>query len=483
MSNLSTSATSESRFTSDSEHRIAALRTIDELNGLTHEELRWIADAGTERSVRDGELIFSQGAPPCHLLFVLNGEIAIKRHTSSPVTVFTGRSGRITGKTPFSRIRQWNADGRASGNVWLFEIHEDLFAALLTAIPSMTERIVRVLIDRNREYTRAEEQIGKLAALSKLAGNLAHELNNPASAARSAALALSQNYELAKNDARYQFGLKLQNQAALDRHIQELDALRFRVRSVPGARNSLSAGDLEDALSDWLRDQGLEEAWRLAPILAEAEVSIPQLQQFLAAVPSELQPLALHDLLQTVMQDAAITSVLQASERIFRIVAAVKDYSYMDRQPLQEVDIAKALDNVLMMFQSRLKNIVVKIDIIPGLPQLEGFGSELNQAFSALIENSLDAMSDQGTLTLSVKLQGNTFLIEIEDDGRGIPEECQDRIFEPFFTTKPFGEGLGLGLDTVQRVVAKHFGAVAFSTSAQGTSFHVRLPIDRAGIY
>jgi signal transduction histidine kinase len=252
------------------------------------------------------------------------------------VTVFTGRSGRITGKTPFSRIRKWNADGRASGNVWLLEIHEDQFPALLTAIPSMTERIVRVLIDRNKEYTRAEEQTGKLAALGKLAGNLAHELNNPASAARSAALALSQNYELAKNDARYQFSLKVQNQAALDRYIQELDALRLSIRSVSHARNSMAAGELEEVLSDWLRNKGLEEAWKLAPILAEAEVSIRHLQEFLAAVPSELEPLALRDLLQTVMQDAAIASVLQASERIFRIVAAVKDYSYMDRQPVRK---------------------------------------------------------------------------------------------------------------------------------------------------
>jgi len=350
VSNLSTSATSENRFGSNREHRIAALRSIEELNGLTDEELRWIANAGTERSVQDGELIFSQGAPPCHLLFILKGEIAIKRHTSSPVTVFTGRSGRITGKTPFSRIGQWNADGRAAGNVWLLEIHEDQFPALLTAIPSMTERVVRVLIDRNREYTKAEEQIGKLAALSKLAGNLAHELNNPASAARSAALNLSQNHELAKNDARYQFSLKLQNQAALDRFILELDALRLRIRSVSHAKKSTPPGELEDVLSDWLRGKGLQEAWKLAPILAEAEVSIPELQEFLAAVPSQLQPLALHDLLQTVMQDAAIASVFQASERIFRIVAAVKDYSYLDRQPLQRVDIAKALDNVLMMF-------------------------------------------------------------------------------------------------------------------------------------
>lgn len=236
-------------------------------------------------------------------------------------------------------------------------------------------------------------------------------------------------------------------------------------------------------LSDWLESKGFEEGWKLAPILAEAEVSISQLQEFLAPVPLELRPLALRDLLATVSEDAAIASVMEASERIFRIVAAVKVYSYMDRQPLQEVDMTSALDNVLMMFQPRLKNVAIKKNIAPGLPKLQGFGSEWNQVFSALIENSLDAMGDKGVLTLSVKQQGKTLLIEIEDDGHGIPKESQDRVFEPFFTTKPFGEGLGLGLDTVQRVVAKHFGAVAFDTSAQGTTFHVRLPIDRVGIY
>ena len=482
MSNLSASAVTEDHLPSNSEQRIAALQSIEELKGLTREELRWIADAGTERFVQDGELIFSQGAPPYHLIFILAGQVDIKRHTSSPVTVFIGRTGRITGKMPFSRIRVWSADGRASGNVWLLELHESQFPALLTAIPSMTERIVWALIDRNREYVRAEDQIGKLAALSKLAGNLAHELNNPASAARSAALALSQNSELARNDARYQLGFKLSDQTALDSYVKELNAIRSRVSSgVP--QSSILAGELEEALSDWLNGRGFEEAWQLAPLLAEAKVPISQLQELLAPVPLELQPLALRDLLVTLSQDAAIASVIEASERIFRIITAVKDYSYMDRAPLQEVDIASALDTVLILFQPRLKNVVVKKKIPRGLPLLQGYGSELNQAFAALIENSLDAMKDKGTLTLSVKQQGKTLLIEIEDDGRGIPQEYQDRIFEPFFTTKPFGGGLGLGLDTVQRVIAKHFGAMAFDTSAQGTIFHVRLPIDRVGIY
>jgi signal transduction histidine kinase len=243
------------------------------------------------------------------------------------------------------------------------------------------------------------------------------------------------------------------------------------------------AGELEELLSNWLNGKGFEEAWKLAPILAETDVSVTQLEDFLAPVPPEIQPLALHDLMATVSQDKAIASIIQASERVFRIVAAVKDYSYMDRQPLQEVDVASALENVLMMFQPRLKNVIVKRNNAPGLPLFQGYGSELNQAFSALIENSLDAMADNGTLTLSVKLQEKTFLIEIGDDGCGIPQEYQDRIFEPFFTTKPFGGGLGLGLDTVQRVLAKHRGAVGFDTSTQGTIFHIRLPMDPMRIY
>lgn len=483
MTNSSASGAPESNHLSNRGLLVASLQTIEELAGLSQSELQWIVDSGTERYVRDGELIFSQGTPPQHLIFVLSGEVTIKRRTSSPVTLFTGKAKRITGKTPFSRMRAWNADGRASGNVWLLELHESRFPALLTEIPSMAERVAHILIDRNREYTRAEEQIGKLSALSKLAGNLAHELNNPASAARSAALALRENAEYTRNDVRYELGLQFPNQMVLDSYTDALNAIRARVGAGIRASNPLLVSELEEKLSDCLNDKGFEDSWKLAPILAEAEVSVSQLQVFLASVPPELQTLALRDLLVTLGHDVAIALIIQASERIFRIVTAVKDYSYMDRQPLQEVDVAIALDTVLMVFQSRLKNVIVKKSIPPELPLIRGYGSELNQAFSALIENSLDAMQDEGTLTLSVKHQDETILIDIADDGCGIPLEYPDRIFEPFFTTKPFNGGLGLGLDTVQRVVAKHYGAVAFDTSTHGTTFHVRLPVDRVGIY
>jgi signal transduction histidine kinase len=155
----------------------------------------------------------------------------------------------------------------------------------------------------------------------------------------------------------------------------------------------------------------------------------------------------------------------------------------MDRQPVQDVSIADSLDTVLMLFQPRLAGIKVRKLYSPDVPRLKAFGSELNQVWAALVENALDAMADSGTLTLSTSLQGKTILVEITDTGHGISAEYANRVFEPFFTTKPFGKGLGLGLDTVQRVIQKHFGAVAFDSQPDKTTFYVRLPLDRTEVY
>jgi len=463
--------------------RVLALRSIQELDGLTDKELCWIATEGSERVVADGELIFCKGAPPAHLIFVLSGEIVIKRHTSSPVSVLTGRTGRITGKTPFSRIQAWNADGRASGNVWLLEVHQSRFEEMLGAIPSMAERMVHLLVDRNREYTRAEEQIGKLSALSKLAGNLAHELNNPASAARSAALTLSRAPATVEENARYKLGQALLDDVALDLYMTRLAAIRNTIAGRKSHGESILAGGLEDSICGWLEAKKFQHAWKLAPPLAEAGITVSQLEELLESVPPSAQTIALQDLLTTLTHDASASSIMEASERIFCIVAAVKDYSYMDRQPVQDVNVAESLDTVLSIFQPRLAGIKVERAYSPDAPLFKAFGSELNQAWTALIENSLDAMNDSGTLTLSIKLQGNTILVEITDTGQGILAEHANRVFEPFFTTKPFGKGLGLGLDTVQRVIQKHFGAVAFDSEPKKTTFHVRLPLDRSEVY
>jgi signal transduction histidine kinase len=465
---------------------VAALRTIEDLKGLTEEEFSWLAIHGTERFGEDGDLIFSQGTPPHDLMFILSGEVLVHRHSSSPVSVLIGQTGRITGKTPFSRINAWNADGRSSGKTWILELHDSLFAELLNAIPSMTQRIVRVLLDRNREYTRAEEQIGKLAALNKLAANLAHELNNPASAAKSAALQLLSVSESTHEHARYRIGMGLDTDDRLNAYLEWVSKLRSRVsHSRQTASGNAFAGStsLEDSLMYWMESKGFADAWKLAPILAECNIPLSSLQELEQLVPAHLLCLAMSDIQATLASYTAILSVTDAADRIFRLVTAVKDYSYMDRQPVQDVDIAESLDTILKLSQPRLAGITVKRFYGPDVPLLKAFGSELNQVWAALVENSLDAMAGSGTLTLSTSLQEKTILVEITDTGPGIPAEFANHVFEPFFTTKPFGKGLGLGLDTVQRVIQKHFGAVAFDSQPNKTTFHVRLPLDHTEVY
>jgi signal transduction histidine kinase len=463
---------------------VAALSTIEALKGLTEEEFTWLATHGTERFGKDGDLIFSQGTPPEHLMFILDGDVLVHRHSSSPVSVLIGQTGRITGKTPFSRIKAWNADGRASGNTWILELHDSHFPELLTAIPSMTQRVVRVLLDRNREYTRAEEQIGKLAAVNNLAANLAHELNNPASAAKSAASNLLNAMGGPAELACYRIGMVLGTEDRLKDYLEWLSRLRSRVsHSRQTDKGSVDTTSLEDSLMTWLEEKGFAEAWKLAPILAEANIQLSLLQDLEGLIPAHTLCAALSDALAALEREASVVLVSEAADRIFRLVTAVKDYAYMDRHPVQDVNIAESLDTVLQLFQPRLAGITVRRFYSPEVPLLKAFGSELNQAWAALIENSLDAMGDSGTLTLSTKLQGKSILVEIADTGQGIPAECADRVFEPFFTTKPFGKGLGLGLDTVQRVIQKHFGAVAFDSMPTKTTFHVRLPLDRAEVY
>jgi signal transduction histidine kinase len=465
---------------------VAALSTIEGLKGLTTEEFTWLATHGTERFGKDGDLVFSQGTPPEHLMFILQGNVIVKRHSSSPVSVLIGQTGRITGKTPFSRIKAWNADGRSSGDTWILELHDSHFPELLTAIPSMTQRVIRLLLDRNREYTRAEEQIGKLAALNKLAANLAHELNNPASAAKSAASNLLTAVEGPPGRAAYRIGMALGTDDRLNAYLDWLSRLRSAVshaRQSASGNPPVDSASLEDSLINWLEEKEFVEAWKLAPMLAEANIHLSTLEELERLVPADKLCVAMSDATAALEREASLLLVSEAADRIFRLVTAVKDYSYMDRQPVQDVNVAESLDTVLQLFRPRLAGITVRRFYSPDVPLLQAYGSELNQAWGALIENALDAMGDAGTLTLAVRVQGKTILVEITDTGHGIPEECANRVFEPFFTTKPFGKGLGLGLDTVQRVIQKHFGAVAFDSNPQETTFHVRLPLDRNEVY
>ena len=465
---------------------IAALKTILVLNGLTDDEYLWLAKHGKERIGEEGALIFREGEPSCHLNFILKGEIHVRRRKTGPLAYFIGRAGQMTGKLPFSRMKGYGGDGYTIGPSWVLDIHQDLFPEMLAAIPSMGQRCVSVLLDRVREVTRMEQQTEKLAALGKLAGNLAHELNNPASAAQRSASGLFADLR--------EYGEQMFHLGALSRDVSNSEELgdwvertreRLRASSPQGRPSAVitDLGDREESMQRWLADHGIPEPWTLAPTLAESAIGFDQLDELAAISPAYILPLLMTAFTNSLRTERQSETIVDSTRRIFDLISAIKDYSYLDQAPVQNVNLAQSLMTTLVMFQSRLEGIVVETDFDPLLPPISAYGSELSQVWTVLIENALDAMKGKGTLQLKTRLTGALATVEVWNTGPGIAEDIRSRIFEPFFTTKPPGGGLGLGLDTASRIVSRHSGVLTVESGSEQTCFQVRVPIDPADAY
>lgn len=469
---------------------IEALRTISALNGLSDSEFEWIATHGTEWVGEDGAIVFVEGGPVDQMHFILQGEIHVRRGKGSAAQIFIGRAGQMTGKIPYSRMKNYGGDGYCVGTGWSLNIAEAMFPEMLAAIPSMTQRCVSVLLDRTREVTRMEQQGEKLTALGKLAGNLAHELNNPASAAQRAAASLFGDLKT-YGQLRHDLGRTIQS----DEQNKALKAWYERTREqmadfceIAHARFSpLVVADREDALVEWLTKHGIPEPWSLAPSLAESPLTIAQLDELAEIASPEMMARGIPAFATSLRVERMAETVIDSTVRIFDLISAIKDYSYMDQAPIQDVDLAESMERTLAMFQSRLQGVMVEREYDYALPAISAYGSELNQVWTALIENALEAMEESATVSPTLKLKttlsGQSALVEIWDNGNGIPEDLRSRIFEPFFTTKAPGRGLGLGLDTAMRIVHKHSGNLTVQSKPGATCLQVRLPLTQAQAY
>jgi signal transduction histidine kinase len=384
-------------------------------------------------------------------------------------------------------MKAFGGQGFAVSPLWALAIHKSQFPEMLQAIPSMAQRVVSTLLDRVREVTRIEQQAEKLTALGKLAGNLAHELNNPASAAQRAASGLIT--ELRANRANR---FKLVNLCLDEKQIESIEAWEQQIFdriAQPTDQQAASLISREEAIRFWLGAVACPDPWEIAAQLTEQGVTIADLDQ----LPDFLGPNEICVMLQFfaryLRSSRSIETLLSSTSRIFDLISAVKAYSYMDRAPILEVDVRDGLDATLQMLQSRIADVQVIRDYAPNLPTISAYGGELNQVWTALIENALEAIAESGDtgpeaqLRISARLEGDMLLIEIQDSGPGIRAELQDRIFEPFFTTKPPGQGLGLGLDNAMRIVRKHRGHIGVRSEPGDTCFRVRLPLDQLQAY
>ena len=460
---------------------VAALEKVAQLNGLQPSEYDWLATHGTEVFAEPAAVIFNDGDPAHKMTILLKGEIHVRREHGGPASLFIGRSGQITGLLPFSRMKTYGGVGYAATATWGLEVDKSLFPQMLAAIPSMAGRCVGILLDRVREITRMEQQSEKLNALGKLAGNLAHELNNPASAAQRSAAGMLAELRVYGQE-RFDLGKLCLPVVEIERIAVWEDSIRNGAVQ-PGTPGETEQSSREDAILLWLRQHTVDKGWQIAPELAECAVSPAQLDELSGSLDAGALTVVLSQFASSLRAERIAEAMLNSTARIFDLIRAIKDYSYMDQAPIQEIDIPQSLETTLAMLSSRLRHVEIIREYEPNLPSISAYGSELNQVWTALIENALDATNDRGEIKLAVRVTGDLILTEISDNGPGVPAELQARILEPFFTTKAPGAGLGLGLDTVNRVVRMHRGFVSVNSKPGMTCFQVRLPVQQLQAY
>ena len=477
----------------------AALDHIPALHGLPLDDRLWLAQHGREVVANPGDILFEEGAPADHMVVILKGEIHVRRQHGGPMALFVGRTGQITGVLPFSRMKGYGGQGFAVSPLWALLIHRSLFPEMVAAIPSMVQGVVSTLLDRVREVTRIEQQAEKLTALGQLAGNLAHELNNPASAAQRAAASLLAVLHANRSNRLKLINLHLTEEQTRSFESWEESTLKRTAQSLDTAQEPDALGFIsrEESIRAWLNANSCSDAWEVAAQLAEQGVTTADLDELHRSLGAGELCVLLQYFARYLSSLRAAEAIVNSTARIFDLIDAVKDYSNMDRAPILEVDVPAGLDATLQMFRSRMQNVEIERNYEPDLPRISAYGGELNQVWTALIENALDALGDgvptdrsssvgrqnQGRLGVTCRLEAEMLLVEIWDTGPGIPPELQERIFEPFFTTKAPGKGLGLGLDNAMRIVRKHRGHLSVKSEPGLTCFRVRLPLDQLQAY
>jgi len=441
---------------------------------LPDDQLDWFISQSQELHLRAGDSYSRQGDPADAMFVILEGQLQGKGELAGDTITFDLKPGDVTGLLPFSRMKQFTVSGRAVTNSRALRFPASLFPDLVQKMPELTKRLVGLMSDRIREVTRMEQQRDRLASLGKLSAGLAHELNNPASAAKRAT---SQLRDILKRirDASHELGRRDLTPAQKS-EIEKLEA-SFVQRDDPPP-DALTISDLEEQIDSLLRSHGQNDLWQLAADLARRSVKPEVLESLFAALDADTARAALVRIAASVEVANLLNEIESSTARISDLVGAIKEYTYMDQAPVQSVDIVKSLETTLTILNHKLKRGVVVQRDYQRVPLLvNSFGSELNQVWTNLIDNAIDAMGGKGELQVRTYREDTCVVVEIGDNGPGISPEVKPHIFEPFFTTKGVGEGTGLGLDTVQRIVKKHRGNIQVNSIPGNTRFQVWLPL------
>jgi signal transduction histidine kinase len=440
---------------------------------LPDDQIAWFISQSQELALKPDDVYIQQGDPADAMFVVLDGQLQIRGELAGGLVTLIVKPGEVTGVLPFSRMKQFPLSGRALTRSRVLRFPASLFSALVQNMPELARRLVAVMSDRIRETTRIEQQRDRLAALGKLSAGLAHELNNPASAAKRAASQLRASLKQIK-DASHELGARVLS-AAQKAEIEKLENWLIQKNEPPP--DVLTISTLEDQLEAVLRRYGQNDLWQLAANLARKGARPELLESLFASLGPDTARAALLRISAALDVAGLLHEIENSTSRISDLVHAIKEYTFMDQAPVQNVDVVQSLENTLTILHHKLKHgVQVERDYQPVPLLVDSFGSELNQVWTNIIDNAIDAMHGQGKLRVRTYRDEACVVIEIGDNGPGIPAHIQPRIFEPFFTTKGVGEGTGLGLDTVQRIVKKHQGSIQVTSKPGDTRFQIFLP-------
>jgi signal transduction histidine kinase len=450
------------------------LRRIAAFSDLPDGQIDWFLSHAEEMILRAGENFVRQGDPPDWLFVFLEGSYQWRGEFGGDTVVLPASAGEINGVYPFSRMKKFTVGGRALSDARLLRFPVALYPELVQKMPELTTTLVAMMSDRVREGTRIEQQHDRLISLGKLAGGLAHELNNPAAAALRAAGQLEGMLEKLRN-ASFELGQRNPGNAH-QAEIGRIEAAFTQAKNSPA--DPLSLSDLEDRLNSVLHPHAREDTWALSATLAGCNTQPEALESLLANLDSATAQAAVARIAASAESEVLLNVIRDSTSRICDLVQTIREYTYLDQSPLQDVDIVRSLETTLTMLQHELRNgVSVRREYQPVPLLVDSFGSELNQVWTNLIQNAVDAMAGKGELRLRTFREEHYVVVEIGDTGSGISPDVRSHIFEPFFTTKGVGEGTGLGLDTAQRIVKKHRGDIHVSSVPGDTRFQVWLPL------
>ena len=457
----------------------AYLKSLPVFSEIPAEHLQWLLQTSEIITLQAGELLFDTGQSADYMYVLLEGQLNLSLEQSGRYNFFSSlKQGDVTGYLPFSRLKVAGGRAVAQDHTSVLRLHKRHFGEMEQVSPEMVQKLVALMTDRVREFTRTEQQHEKLIALGKLSAGLAHELNNPAAAIVRSASELRRMHHAVPDKFK-----RIMTMQLTPEQVDELNAVLFSLME-DGRDNNLplmERASLEDELIDWLVQKDVEETYSLAGIFAGWNVTVDSLEKVSVILGGKYLPEILDWIANSLETERVICNIQSATRRISELVSAVKTYSHMDKgQGKEKTSIPDGIGSTLTILNHKLKEKDIRVarNYDTGLPLVPAFVGELNQLWTNIIDNAVDAMSEKGTLRIDAWPEPGKVIVRIADDGHGIPKDVLPHIYEPFFSTKQVGKGTGLGLDIVHKIVMHHGASIKVSSEPGNTVFQICFPLD-----